>query len=248
MGSNPTHATIQLIVENISDFFSHLPNAKVIAGYSNKSESLDDLLQSLKLQHFSTVQMEQVHDNHWVEIVDGETTKIAGADGMFTSKVGTCLVVRWADCLPILFSHSSGMIGAVHAGRKGTQKEILKETMTAIQNTGVVSESVPLQLWFGPRICEECYQIDEKADTYFDLVRENQNQLLSVFNAKQVAVTVDQHCTKTEVSKFHSYRREGTGTPMNYAVIALVENSATNDRYIDVASPNSPLISTPVLF
>ena len=74
--------------------------------------------------------MEQVHDNHWVEIVDGETTKLQVPMACLRQKLGRVWSFCWADCYQFL---TSGMIGAVHAGRKGTNRNFLKETMTAIK-------------------------------------------------------------------------------------------------------------------
>ena len=50
-------------------------------------------------------------------------TPFAEGDALITTQKNAALVVRTADCLPILIYHSSGIIAAIHAGRKGTEQE-----------------------------------------------------------------------------------------------------------------------------
>ncbi|MBR5453636.1 MAG: laccase domain-containing protein, partial [Clostridia bacterium] len=45
-------------------------------------------------------------------------------DGYVTDRQGVALCVKTADCVPILFSSGDGIVGAVHAGWRGTARSI----------------------------------------------------------------------------------------------------------------------------
>jgi copper oxidase (laccase) domain-containing protein len=207
-------------MQDISAFFSNSNNNKITAGYTNNKESLILLLKHLGLNSLPLVQMKQVHANHLAEITSIDQATAKNVDAMFTFKTNVCLAVRWADCLPILFSHSSGLLGVIHAGRRGTKNQITKKTLQKIKSVCNITSNQPLSVWFGPRICSECYQVDKLNDLHFDLVKENELQLFSVLDENQVLLLVEPKCTHCGINDFHSYRRDGVGVSMNYAVIS----------------------------
>ncbi len=176
--------------------------------------------------------MDQVHGTNVVE-VHSPTTDTTATDAIITKQPHLHLVVRAADCVPLLLHDSvSGYIGAVHAGRRGTQSGILKKVakifkakQKAVQNQTDEESSLAnkqgstLHAWFGPHICHDCYQIDRETDLHYDLQQENLNQLYSVFDTDEVKVAFDGRCTKCDNDQLYSYRGDGAGTPMNYVVI-----------------------------
>ena len=187
------------------------------------------------------VQMQQVHEASIVEITNKETlnqefaksTKfnfeqvLPGIDASYTSLSNIFLSVKSADCLPILISgvdqDAHPFIAAAHAGRKGTQKEILLKLLIELYTQYKFSN---ISVWFGPAICVDCYQIDKKTNTHFDLIAENKKQIqafLQENNLSQNAITlkIEHHCTLHEPEKFHSYRKTGPGVKMNYSFIGI---------------------------
>ncbi len=211
-------------MQNISAFFSNSSHTQLLAGYTNKQESLNVLQQYLDLNNVPLVQMEQVHANHLAEITTTHSTIIKNVDAIFTFKTNICLAVRWADCLPILFSHSSGLVGVIHAGRRGTENLVTKKALMKIKTICDISPRQPLSVWFGPRICSRCYQIDKVTNLHYDLVKENQHQLFSVLDGNLVSLREEPKCTHCNPKQFYSYRRDGSGVSMNYAVIAQLSS------------------------
>lgn len=141
------------------------------------------------------------------------------ADAVLSDRSDLILSLYTADCLPILLYHPSGIIGAIHAGRRGTEAGVLKQTLLLLQTHWGVERDV--QLWFGPAICRRCYQVDRVTDLRYDLRVENKKQAESIFPNKTVQITDSEHCTFHQNTEWYSYRKEGKGMAMNYSYIAL---------------------------
>lgn len=216
-------------------FFDAVRNSNhIAAGFSERGEGVSDVLTQLSLTRTMCVRMEQVHGNGVAEISERDlhsVTKKAltmpGVDAVYTRLTNVSLVVRWADCLPILFAHSSGLIGAVHAGRKGTEASVAARVLKQVVSEVEVSARSPLHIWLGPCICHQCYQIDRAHNTHYDLLNNNQLQITSVLRNQNLPdssfqVALDKSCTHCSADQFYSYRKEGAGVAMNYAVIARV--------------------------
>ncbi len=84
----------------------------------------------------------------------------AGFDGFVTRTRGMALIVRAADCVPILFSDpGNGVIGACHAGWRGTVGGIAAKTVDAMCAIGAEKETIRAAI--GPSVCPECYEVDD---------------------------------------------------------------------------------------
>ena len=189
--------------------------------YTNKSGGITDLKHFAATQNKKLISMQQVHGNMFSYCTSEMPLQnvVLGVDGILTNRTDLVLSVKTADCLPILLHHPSGIIGAVHAGRKSTQLHLLEKTLLFLRDKkGIVSD---ISLWFGPAICVSCYQVDEKTDTHYDLLEENKQQAYTVFSPSNIAITFDRRCTKCLSESFYSYRVEGAGVPMNLAAITL---------------------------
>jgi copper oxidase (laccase) domain-containing protein len=186
-------------------------------------DQTDDSLPRSHASHFpnnTLVEMEQVHGNAFLELREpvAQPTLLPGVDGVLTSQHQVTLAVRTADCLPILLWHPSGLIGALHAGRKGTEAGLLKNVLIYLAQEKSIQDS--LYLWFGPAICEPCYQIDQATDEHYSLIKHNQHQLAAVFSSEHYHLTIDPHCTQHDPA-LHSYRRDRKNAGRNYSLIAL---------------------------
>lgn len=156
------------------------------------------------------VTMEQVHGSLAQEVMSA-TTHVASSDAIFTREKNLTLIVRAADCVPILFYSEAGIVGVIHAGRRGTQAEITRKTLETLPKA-------PLYIWIGPHICDDCYEINPTTGETYDLLAENLHQIHAT--VAEPHIQLDARCTK-EDSTLHSYRREGAGKPMNYWGISL---------------------------
>ena len=115
----------------------------------------------------SFVMANQVHGTH-VEIVLNDRkgagafsrhNALASTDAMATNEPGICLFVMGADCVPILFFDPVKMvIGAAHAGWRGTVKKV---AVAAVQKMGEEYGCSPADICvaIGPSVGPCCYKV-----------------------------------------------------------------------------------------
>jgi YfiH family protein len=78
------------------------------------------------------------------------------ADALVTASAGVTLMVRAADCVPVLLADAFGaVVGAAHCGRPGLVAGIVPATVVAMRETGAGR----LTAWIGPHICGGCYEV-----------------------------------------------------------------------------------------
>lgn len=102
------------------------------------------------------VGMRQVHGAE-VHVVEGphDGAEIV-ADALVTRERGVTLLVRAADCVPLLLADlSRGIIGAVHAGRPGVVAGVAPAAVAAMRDLGAGD----LEAWLGPHVCGACYEV-----------------------------------------------------------------------------------------
>lgn len=99
---------------------------------------------------------EQVHGDRAFE-VGPEAGRLACAgegDALFTRLKSRAVLIRTADCIPILFySQKDSLVGAVHAGWRGLKARILTKTLAA--TAGVAD----LTFVVGPFIGGKSYEV-----------------------------------------------------------------------------------------
>ena len=161
--------------------------------------SLDQL--KTKNSHLFFIDMEQPHLCHYA-IIDKNINyniTLSDVDALITKRDDVVLIVRSADCLPILISSSIGML-AIHAGRKSTELGITKKICDYL----VKYNAKQIDIFFGPHICKACYEIDKKEALFYDLSYNNKKQL----NINYSSLKESSICTLCEPNKtFYSHRR-----------------------------------------
>lgn len=191
----------------------------------------EEIKKSLKLNPESKVVY--AGQPHGIEVAyaDGSQRIMLGKDGLFTDKPEIILVIRTADCLPILISLNKGdgvVIGALHAGRQGLVKGIIPNFFELLRSTYHEIDVESASVLIGPHICEKCYFFDKDDQRTQDLIdsigekyfREDKDQENKIFlnllelardqlesqgiNAKRIFLSP--HCTY-ESQLFPSYRR-----------------------------------------
>lgn len=99
-----------------------------------------------------TVAMHQVHGRD-VATVDGPLDPWPEADALVTRTPGVGLLVRVADCTPIvLIDTRRPGVAVVHAGRDGLVRGVLQAAVEALGGSG-------LRAVVGPRVCGRCYEL-----------------------------------------------------------------------------------------
>ena len=103
----------------------------------------------------------------------GSHAQIAGTDGLLTNIPGQYLLIRTADCTPVLFVDKfSRAVGAVHSGREGTRKNIVGKAARLMQTQYGIPAG-DLLAHVGAGICHRHYQVDESTwDEYNNSMRD----------------------------------------------------------------------------
>ncbi len=165
------------------------------------------------------VRMRQVHgrDVHVVDASHAETPPTG--DGLVTAVPGVVLMVRVADCVPVLLADArAGVVAAAHAGRAGLVAGIVPATVAAMREAGAGA----LRAWVGPHVCGSCYEVPaDLRDDVASVVPEAWAQtawgtpavdvgagVLAQLQALGVATTRVERCTLEDEDLF-SYRRQG---------------------------------------
>lgn len=162
--------------------------------------------------------LDQVHGAA-VVAVTGPADELPSADGQVAAARGVGLMVRVADCVPVVLADpTAGVLGAAHAGRRGVELNVVTRTVEGMRALGAAD----IVAWVGPHICGRCYEVpatmrEEVAaavpTTYaetswgtpaLDLGAGVSAQLA----AAGVAATRVPGCT-LEDRRFHSHRRDG---------------------------------------
>lgn len=98
-----------------------------------------------------------LHQVHGAEVV------VAGRDGVrpeadatVTDRPGTTLLVRAADCVPVLLADPAArVIGAAHCGRLGLAAGVVPATVARMRGLGARQ----ITAWLGPHVCGGCYEV-----------------------------------------------------------------------------------------
>ena len=184
--------------------------------------------------------LKQIHSTR-VVVFDGpvkaEVISQGEGDALVTNQTQFLLVVRTADCVPILLvDHKAGVIGAIHAGWRGAVGGIVAKTIeTCVEQFG--SNVAHMHMAIGPSIGPCCYEIDaqviEPLQTCYpdwlgvlqetkegkgmlDLKKLIWHQILASGIPEQQVERIEE-CTRCRDDLFFSYRREGNvnGTMMS---------------------------------
>ena len=160
-----------------------------------------------------------------------ETLADGGFDGFVTKTPDVALVVRAADCVPILFwDPEHGVIGACHAGWRGTVGGIAANTVDTMCAVGAERRSIRAAIGHAVGLC--CYEVDdgfyetflhnlgenvcsrifrksedyENPDRWHCDLRMCNRILLEEAGLASEHIDVSEHCTCCHNELFHSHR------------------------------------------
>jgi YfiH family protein len=161
----------------------------------------------------------QVHGAEVDVVEDRRTSSRPRADALMTGAPGVSLMVRAADCAPVLLVASvEGLVGAAHAGRPGLVAGVVPALVARMRQRGATD----LAAWIGPHVCGRCYEVPaEMRDEVTSAVPAAHAEtswgtpavdlragLAAQLAADGVAVTHVEGCT-VESADLFSYRRQG---------------------------------------
>jgi len=94
------------------------------------------------------------------------------ADGLFGNKCNQNLWIYTADCMPIFFADKrTRNVAALHCGRKGLEKKIIKSMVKIFDNLGTSRDDLLVAI--GPSISAEHYIVDKMTFEKFYRKAEN---------------------------------------------------------------------------
>ncbi|APH50234.1 MULTISPECIES: peptidoglycan editing factor PgeF [Bacillus] len=199
----------------------------------------------------SWVFADQTHENRVRRVTAGDKGKGArdyssafrGTDGLYTKDANLFLALCFADCVPLYFYDPvKSIIGAAHAGWKGTVKQIGR-IMTERWVNEEGSRLTDIQAVIGPSISAGSYTVDdrvinevralpftaesaicetEKGQYQLDL-KEVNRLLLIHCGIPEENISVSGLCTERERELFFSHRRDKGKTGRMMSFIGMKE-------------------------
>lgn len=163
--------------------------------------------------------LHQVHGADVAVVTEPRATPRPHADGIVTAEPGVVLMVRAADCVPVLLvAPDEGVVGAAHSGRPGLVAGVVPATVARMRELGAGR----IEAWLGPHVCGRCYEVPEEmradvAEAVPESFAETSWGTPSVdlgagVRAQLAALDVVAHdagrCTR-ESADLYSYRRDG---------------------------------------
>ncbi len=115
------------------------------------------------------VYLHQVHGDQIHEVKNAAlgVRPVGEGDALITGDAGTALVIRTADCIPILiFCPKTGLIAAVHAGWRGLASRIVSKTLSRLAES-YQAEKAGLQFVVGPCISGDAYEVGAEVASQF---------------------------------------------------------------------------------
>ena len=197
------------------------------------------LLKSLGCRPEQLVQVGQIHSAN-VIVANNPMDAIYQGDAIISDTPGLLLLMRFADCVPILFVDPvNNAVGIAHAGWQGTVKQVSFHTVRAME-TNFGTNPSDLFTAIGPSIGPDHYTvgadvIERVEDVYADksdeiLIKDDDGVKLDLWKANKISlrragvrnVEVSEICTGCNTEDWYSHREENGKTGRFAAVIGLM--------------------------
>jgi YfiH family protein len=184
--------------------------------------------ESLGLDDKNVARGRQIHSNI-VHIVKQGGIHDDG-DGFITNVRGVAVSVLVADCAAILLAdEEAGVIGALHAGWRGTVSRIIDQGVSAMCSLGAKQDRI--KAYISPCISEACFEVGEEIAAQFPAqfvsksypkphvnIRAYLQAQLVENGIKPSHIEHDDRCTFAD-QHYHSFRRDGSKSGRMMAVI-----------------------------
>jgi YfiH family protein len=132
----------------------------LIHGFGIRLWEDDDYKNRPEWNDLKPVFLDQIHSNI-IQIIDNIPEERLKGDAMITGLPFLLLIIKTADCLPVLIvDESQKVIAAVHCGWRGTSKRVVQKTIQSMKNH-YGSTAGNLLVALGPCIGYECYEVGE---------------------------------------------------------------------------------------
>ncbi|GAB4193982.1 MAG: peptidoglycan editing factor PgeF [Phycisphaeraceae bacterium] len=209
---------------------------------TNVAENFRRVRTALGCRRHIRVQVNQVHGRevwvppaHPVRPVDAPR-----ADAIATDKPGLMLMVRVADCVPVLLASRDGrVVAAVHAGWRGVVAGVVTNAVREVETLAGPGHASDLVAAVGPCIGPDRFEVGPEVAEAFesvglqDAIVEYDNAKPHIHLSQAVAHQLIQtgidpgridrtdRCTYNESQEFFSHRRDRGRTGRQAALIAV---------------------------
>ena len=171
---------------------------------------------TIEIPQSSVVIQKQVHEDRSAYVEAPESLDCT--DAAYTDRPNVFLTVSAADCVPVLFADTEKrIVGVIHAGWKGTLKNIAGNTIEKIKKQFSIDGSNIIAV-IGPSISAKNYEVSKELADQFDpqFVLKNgyvkphldlwQANVVQLKNADVGNIFVSGYCTFERQDLFFSHR------------------------------------------
>lgn len=217
-----------------------LSGSRVLAFFTSKKPGIEGIERIGGINKGSLYLPIQKHTSRIV-ILESDLSPVL-ADAVLTQREGIMIGVEVADCVPILlYDRNKQVIGAVHAGWRGTASGILMKTIETMIDR-FSSKPSDIILAIGPSIKWCCYDVGyeviegvvkvtgkgeyvlQRDDRYYlDLPSANRYQAIKM-GVRVENIWVSGICTYCEHERFYSYRFSKDGRRQGGYIVLKIED------------------------
>lgn len=207
---------------NETELGFELMNDNVLCFFGKHNSDIQKLQKKYPLNNWASIK--QVHSDKLVQCMN-PIMSYAEADAHWTVEKNCALIIRTADCIPVLgWNSSTGHIVSIHAGWRGIANLIVPKSLKTLSYNNSIHH---WHLWIGPHIMKDSFQIQndtldllkkstdlscdqfvvtKSGSVYADLSVILDSQLKSI-GVNTMTIHKCFFDTKTDL-RFHSYRRD----------------------------------------
>lgn len=121
-----------------------------IIGFGKKDETPESL--------YPGAQWANIEQYHSDVVVPARPDFAAKADAHFTDQQGLGLIIKTADCLPVMIA-TPYAIAAIHAGWRGIASDIIGSTLARLKSEFPKIQMRDIRAWVGPHIRQEHFEV-----------------------------------------------------------------------------------------
>jgi YfiH family protein len=195
----------------------------------------------------------QVHGNRVAPVGEADVGQtIPRTDGLVTDTPGVGLLLRFADCQPILlYDPAHHALGLVHAGWRGVAQGIAHRAVETMQER-FGTQPQDLIVGLGPAIGPCCYTVGQNVAAAMGYALPDWSQVmqrreegwrldLSAANIQQLTadgveeIEEARICTACRGAEFFSHRA-GNGRTGRFAVVAYLRTQSNHARIVELAA------------
>ena len=202
----------------------------------SSSEKYLSLLSSHFNKNYSNCFLNQIHSNYIVFGSRTQTGSKIAADGIVCDKLNQNLWIYTADCMPILVADKSKrVVAAVHCGRKGLEKKILKNLIKTFDILG--SSRNDLLIAIGPSISKENYLVDK--NTFVEFYKDaNDKELTNLKKRHEIQLFIEnltisekQDLIQIDLKKYAHQQLLNENIPSTNIEISSLCTYASDDKF-----------------